>query len=773
MKADQKQPEAAGLVKLNRCQSMNAASNSESSGHAALRKEDILPFSPLVLVSERRRVIFENLRSTVTSKRQSWTQAAAKSCLLEQAIAQVRLEVQLLPLTGKFKNLKTKIYFLHDQVSAGSVWDTSHPVAATLCKPWTAVLIFLCFLFMTFSFYLTLNRITRSNMQEGNRFQFTVLERRNLSASDSKSEQNPGISDFGLLRDECIVDVSDKSCHVIENTTTLTLSCVDAVKMNGWWFTTIHDSAAYDPIRFRLDVCSGTDCQNWRKIGSSSIIWVWWGAPVLRDGRYNTTLSRGKHVLFDLRIPWLWVTSNLISSIALQGTNLLLLAVLLLQDRMRGIVVLSGSCFTIALLQLLFCAGYLSTSQPALAFFTGGTALFYFGFSTVVAFAESLTRHFCGIAGVGLLFVRILHNMIFLNGEHDWSEEISDFQNPFSMMFLPLLGAWFVAYFTRRQSRIWAHKVIAADVESYGASWKRILDSESASSFEILESFASKLALSPSDAAQYYHHQLIHQIAIMIARPTQKANYYQSVNNLDQLFVQAAGLHPFLRAKVANWAMQINALVPVAGSRPQEISFRRWSDIAKDQVSLRAMQWGQLKTRKRAVEKLFRSYSLEVSRLVDLCRQSLYFGNLDEILQCLKLIAEDPTVELLRVHNRLRPSFDASATAGYRDVLLNLKLRTQDTEALGVHNHVCEVQLVLEEFARFKVCDPTSPIDIPVPIYALAFGFYDLYYLLLVSTFDFEVRSSSNNQFLIQFKSHDGAYSQSSMATARLSPTSP
>ena len=46
---------------------------------------------------------------------------------------------------------------------------------------------------------------------------------------------------------------------------------------------------------------------------------------------------------------------------------------------------------------------------------------------------------------------------------------------------------------------------------------------------------------------------------------------------------------------------------------------------------------------------------------------------------------------------------DGAATAGYRDVALNLRLRTAAAIELGVDAHVCEVQLLLRQFAEIKV----------------------------------------------------------------------
>jgi hypothetical protein len=50
----------------------------------------------------------------------------------------------------------------------------------------------------------------------------------------------------------------------------------------------------------------------------------------------------------------------------------------------------------------------------------------------------------------------------------------------------------------------------------------------------------------------------------------------------------------------------------------------------------------------------------------------MYFKSLPGIIRVLRAIASDPAARLARIVNRLHPSYDATSTAGYRDVLVNL-----------------------------------------------------------------------------------------------------
>ncbi len=93
----------------------------------------------------------------------------------------------------------------------------------------------------------------------------------------------------------------------------------------------------------------------------------------------------------------------------------------------------------------------------------------------------------------------------------------------------------------------------------------------------------------------------------------------------------------------------------------------------------------------------------DVSLLVDLCRQSIVFSNLHDLVTCFRAIGMDQEVHVVRVKNRLDPGYNGAESAGYRSVSLNLRVVTTETMALGVDTHVCELQLLHLSFAKIKV----------------------------------------------------------------------
>ncbi len=93
----------------------------------------------------------------------------------------------------------------------------------------------------------------------------------------------------------------------------------------------------------------------------------------------------------------------------------------------------------------------------------------------------------------------------------------------------------------------------------------------------------------------------------------------------------------------------------------------------------------------------------EVSKLIDICRQSIVFESISDLTKCLVSISDDDDVIILRVKNRLDLGYNAALSAGYRDVCLNLRFSSELTQSLGLQWHVCEVQLVLLPYAKLKV----------------------------------------------------------------------
>ena len=79
-------------------------------------------------------------------------------------------------------------------------------------------------------------------------------------------------------------------------------------------------------------------------------------------------------------------------------------------------------------------------------------------------------------------------------------------------------------------------------------------------------------------------------------------------------------------------------------------------------------------------------------------------------MACITLMKNDGDIKVVRVKNRLAPSYSSSKSAGYRDVGINLRICTAKTMKAGLNGHICELQLLYKPFAAFKVNAIEEPI---------------------------------------------------------------
>ena len=114
--------------------------------------------------------------------------------------------------------------------------------------------------------------------------------------------------------------------------------------------------------------------------------------------------------------------------------------------------------------------------------------------------------------------------------------------------------------------------------------------------------------------------------------------------------------------------------------------------------------------------------------MVDICRQTIIFEHLSSLAECIRVISLDREARVVRVKNRFDPSYNAAFSAGYRDLALNLTLESNETIAMGLEKHVCELQLMLLPMCQLKVfrdvfdfidspCHLTAKIVSPIPVY--------------------------------------------------------
>jgi len=173
------------------------------------------------------------------------------------------------------------------------------------------------------------------------------------------------------------------------------------------------------------------------------------------------------------------------------------------------------------------------------------------------------------------------------------------------------------------------------------------------------------------------------------------------ITSLFQVYAQAGGVDLLLKKKVQSWALLSGGWFPRIGG-----GFVHWKTVRANPRAQREIMWGELKDRARAIDKVLRFYDGDVSKVLDICRQTIVFDNIEDLSHCVAVMRQDKEVQVVRVKNRMDPEeqgggeHTSKVYAGYRDVALNLKFKTEEAEGLGIDGHVCEVRLVYKELAQ-------------------------------------------------------------------------
>jgi len=172
------------------------------------------------------------------------------------------------------------------------------------------------------------------------------------------------------------------------------------------------------------------------------------------------------------------------------------------------------------------------------------------------------------------------------------------------------------------------------------------------------------------------------------------------ITSTNQLYFQAAIANLLLIQKLKAWASVSSGMFRCVEGDTEE--FLEWNEIKDNPSRLSRVHWTLMKGHDRTMEKLVRSYGNNPARLVDIARSAIVFRSMEHLTMCLGAIVTDNGVRVERLKNRLSPSYDPGETWGYRDVSVNLMMVCKEARAVGVELHMCEVQLMLQDFAHVK-----------------------------------------------------------------------
>eukprot|EP00283_Hemiselmis_rufescens_P008550 CAMPEP_0173419262 /NCGR_PEP_ID=MMETSP1357-20121228/1178_1 /TAXON_ID=77926 /ORGANISM="Hemiselmis rufescens, Strain PCC563" /LENGTH=899 /DNA_ID=CAMNT_0014381885 /DNA_START=11 /DNA_END=2710 /DNA_ORIENTATION=- len=171
------------------------------------------------------------------------------------------------------------------------------------------------------------------------------------------------------------------------------------------------------------------------------------------------------------------------------------------------------------------------------------------------------------------------------------------------------------------------------------------------------------------------------------------------VSSLMQLYCTASIANLILIKRLQEWAYLSQGLFQVEGGTEP---FVKWRDLKDGRAVVDRVMWTGLKRRNRSMEKLLRSYKNALGRLLDISRNLIVFETMSDLTMALGIIVTDENVRVERIKNRLSPDYRSEETGGYRDVCINLRVVNKDAFALGAELHMCEVQLILLDFANLR-----------------------------------------------------------------------
>ena len=123
-----------------------------------------------------------------------------------------------------------------------------------------------------------------------------------------------------------------------------------------------------------------------------------------------------------------------------------------------------------------------------------------------------------------------------------------------------------------------------------------------------------------------------------------------------------SGLDPSMNKSYA----MLYKLLQLAGALNEVVQNlgRRWSEES-GATSNDGFKQAPVKTAKRAIEKVWRSYNGDPASLTDIVRTSIVCASIEQLESVASTIFGDKAVQIVRVKNRFDPNYDSSTTAGY------------------------------------------------------------------------------------------------------------
>mmetsp|Transcript_18400 Transcript_18400/g.28705 ORF Transcript_18400/g.28705 Transcript_18400/m.28705 type:complete len:536 (-) Transcript_18400:58-1665(-) len=520
-------------------------------------------------------------------------------------------------------------------------------------------------------------RFGRDSLGEFNRFQLRISKLRGGADPFGR----PHMKNLGLMRDGfpadsgILVDAKLlKSEWKSEGSVTLTYD--RPIAINGFWFQIRERRPELDPISYSMFAANCnvevspfrvSDCGNWTLVGASratfrsiTMSWTFTDAPQL-PAPEPARLSKQ---IFDFRIPKFLGSVLVLRSVCLASSNSLIS--ILAYAKREQTAVMVAVYFMLPSVNFFYLLAVVGCQDEQDCVTVGSGAIFSILISWAVV-AGSWFVYLAALSGVwGLLCCGVVW---IWYGWQAVSMPLVSSSAVFAVANIRLI-------LSRRKLLQESFRLMEKDRAMYDKVFKELQQTEKA--LLRLQDQVAKIEENigpvPSRMSQQAPVAAVKETAELV-----------DVDSLHKLFLAAAMLHPILIDKAKFWAEQSKGSFSLSSAH-----------------GTTKPKFARIKNVERACEKVIRTYSGRVKHLVDICRQSIIFDTVEDLATCLSLIARDGEAQVLRLKNRLDPGFDSTKSSGYRDVQLNIRLKTQESLKQGVWWHIAELQLLIRSFAELK-----------------------------------------------------------------------
>lgn len=314
-------------------------------------------------------------------------------------------------------------------------------------------------------------------------------------------------------------------------------------------------------------------------------------------------------------------------------------------------------------------------------------AVLNFLFSCIACFAELSTGTTVLLYGPKSFTVSVVYllsiQVVFNGFVRPWAINCCPYNSSITLAIANFFATLaFVYVVVRIHGRLGylASERAAPSIEFYNSNWKKIKENNHVEDFQALRSLWIEVMMISKRDGKIQR--------IQFPRITW-SEWFCKPKNIAHLFHEARQLHPIYKRKLEEWCNHLNL------SSDEVISF----------------YMAPVKSSQRAIEKAYRSYGGDFRKLCDLLRGSIICSSIQSLTRVLQVLATDPSVAIIYPGDdsymkkfRLDNTKDFSDdTLGYRDIQLSIQFSGHsEAQSLGVHNHICELQLHMHEIFNAK-----------------------------------------------------------------------